>query len=135
MGVAPAVERVVARIKAPITARLRTKPASTGNVWKISVVGTRNRSNKEAPILVLGANTNRMDPAINTTIATMSKKAAKGSGMPRETMKLTVEAYPVTFPGTAMANRKATNARPTKSKNLTLSAAGYDICIQERLLF
>ena len=135
MGVAPAVERVIARIKAPITARLRTKPASTGNVWKISVVGTRNRSNKEAPILVLGANTNRMDPAINTTIAAMSRKAAKGSGMPRETMKSTVEAYPVTFPGTAMANRKATNARPTKSKNLTLSAAGYDICTQERLLF
>ena len=78
MGTAPAVERVIARIKAPITARLRTKPASTGNVWKMSVVGTRNRSNKEAPILVLGANTNRMDPAINTTIAAISKKVVKG---------------------------------------------------------
>ena len=32
LGVAPAVERVIARIMAPIKARLRKKPESIGNV-------------------------------------------------------------------------------------------------------
>ena len=101
LGVAPAVERVIARISAPITARLRTKPASTGNVWKISVVGTRNKSNKEAPIFVLRANTKNIDPATSTRIAARRHTAAKGSGMPLEAMKSSVETYPDTFPGTA----------------------------------
>ena len=101
LGVAPGVERVSARIKAPIKERLRTKPASIGNVWKIKVVGTRNTSNNAAPILVLVAKTNKMEPAIKTTIAARSKTAARDSGSPLETMKPTVEEKPVTFPGTA----------------------------------
>ena len=127
VGTAPAEERVNARINAPITARLETKPASSGNVWKISVVGTRNTSNKEAPNLVLEPKTNRSDPAINTTMAANSNTAASGSGIPREAMKSTVEEKPVSLAGIACAKRNATQARPTKSKTLTLSAAKNDM--------
>ena len=123
LGTAPAVARVSARINAPITARLGTKPAFSGNAWKISVVGTRNTSSKEAPNLVLGPKTKRIDPALNTTIAATSRMDASGSGIPREAMKSTVAGKPVNLAGMACAKRNATKARPTKSKAFNLSAA------------
>ena len=60
---------MIPRINAPIKAMFMKKPPSMGKVWKIIVVGTKNTSNREAPKIVLPPTANRIDPAINTTIA------------------------------------------------------------------
>ena len=86
LGTPAPVDRVMARIRAPMTARFLTSPASTGKVWKIRVVGTRKISSKEAPAIVFSPNTNRIDPANKTAIAQTSKNSAKGDGMPLDAM-------------------------------------------------
>ena len=86
LGTHAPVDRVMARIRAPMTARFLTSPASTGKVWKIRVVGTRKISSKEAPAIVFSPNTNKTDPPINMVIAQASKNSDKGDAMPLDAM-------------------------------------------------
>ena len=107
----------MAKINAPIRARFIAKPLSTGKVWKISVVGTRNSSSNEAPSTVLLPNTSRIDPAISATIAATNNTEASGSGMPLAAMKPAVSAKLVNLAGRAFTNTAAISTRPRKSNS------------------
>ena len=109
---------VIARIKAPIIAMLRTNPASIGNEWKIRVVGTRNTNKSDAPILVFCPNTNSIEPRINITMLHINRNPAMGMGMPLDAIKLVVPAKSVNFAGTALINKAARKMRPRTSKIL-----------------
>ena len=109
---------VIARIKAPIIAMLRTKPVSTGNVWKIRVVGTRKTNKSDAPILVSWPNTKSIEPMINIAMLHINRSPAIGMGMPLDAIKLVVPPKSVNFAGTAFTNKAAMKMRPRTSKIL-----------------
>ena len=119
LGTEPPVERVIAKINAPITARLENSCGSSrGLVWKITVVGTRKSSNNDAPRIVLLPKTKSAEPAIKTTMAPIKSALASGSGIPLDAMNEAVpEKLPI-FPGNAFTNSAAIQMRPKRSRAL-----------------